>query len=133
MNNKVITHRDFIDGYKKGELLVYINKNKAGDFVLSEFSKKENKLAHNFWTLLGIILLIPVTIIFLFINWRYAVISFIAGWIVNSAARKSATDFVLENMIGNEDFWDYVLLHSGANITDKEGNPISSAFLEKNN
>lgn len=131
MSDKFITHRDFIEGYKKGELFVYVNKNKAGDFVLSKFAKKENKIAHSFWTWLGIILLVPLTIILLFVNWLYALVSFVAGLIIASAARKSAADFVLDNMIKSEDFWDYVLLHNGASITDKEGNQISSGFLKK--
>lgn len=124
MGEKFITHRDFVEGYEKGELFVYVNKNKAGDFVLSKFAKKENKLAHSFWTWLGIILLVPLTIILLFVNWLYALVLFILGLTIAGAARKSAEEFVLGNMIENEDFWDYVLLHNGTSIIDKEGNQI---------
>jgi len=50
---------------------------------------------------------------------------------INSAARKSASQFVLQNMIESEDFWDYVLLHKGAIIQDKEGSEIGSEFLDR--
>jgi len=37
----------------------------------------------------------------------------------------------LQNMIESEDFWDYVLLHKGAIIQDKEGSEIGSEFLDR--
>lgn len=126
-----ITYREFTEKYKKGELLIAIKENKAGDFVLSDFADKHNKPAHNFWTWAGIILILPAPLILLFIDWKYAIGCFIIGFMIHKAARKSATQFVLQNMVENEDFFEYVLLHGGASIQDKNGNTVSSAFLNK--
>lgn len=128
---KTLNHQQFIEQYKSGEITVLVNKNKAGDFVLSKFADKYNKPAHLFWTWLGIIIGIPLTIVLLFIYWPYAVASFILGAIINGAARKTAAQFVLENMLESEEFWNYVLLHRGAEIVDKDQNEITSAFLYK--
>lgn len=119
---KYITHKDFAEGYKSGKLLVYVDKNKAGDFVMSPHADKHNKPAHLFWTWTGIILTIPLAIILIFINWKLAIPSFVLGFVVIKAARKSASQFVLNNMLENEEFWMYCLLHKGAKVTDDKEN-----------
>lgn len=131
MEEKIITHQQFVDGYKAGEIIASIDRSKAGDFVLSDLADKHNKPAHLFWSWGGIILAIPLPLILIFINWRYSVIPFILGLIIISASRKTADQFVLKNMLENESFFEYVLLHGGAKITDGQGNEIKSSFLEK--
>jgi len=128
---KTLTHQQFIEQYKSGEISVLVNKNRAGDFVLSKFADKYNKPAHLFWTWLGIIIGIPLTIVLLFVRWPYAIASFIVGAMINGAARKTAAQFVLQNMLESEEFWNYVLLHKGAEIVDKDNNKVTSAFLYK--
>ena len=132
MNNKFINYQKFLERYKAGEIIVLINNSKAGDFVMSKFGNKHNKPAHLFFTWLGIILTVPLSIILLiFYGWIHAVGSFIIGLTINSSARKSASQFVLQNMLESEDFWDYVLLHKGVIIQDKKENEITSEFLDR--
>ncbi|OGK38370.1 hypothetical protein A3F03_01455 [Candidatus Roizmanbacteria bacterium RIFCSPHIGHO2_12_FULL_41_11] len=132
MDRKLINYQQFLEGYKTNEFAVLVNKSKAGDFVMSKFGDKYNKPAHLFFTWLGIILIVPLPIILLiFYGWIHAVSSFIIGLMINSAAKKSASQFVLQNMLESEDFWDYVLLHKGAIIQDKQGNEITSEFLDR--
>jgi hypothetical protein len=50
---------------------------------------------------------------------------------ISNAARKSASQFVLQNMLESEDSWNWVLLHKGAVIQDREGNEITSEFVER--
>ena len=124
MEEKIITYQQFIDGYKTGKIIVSIDKSKAGDFVLSDFADKHNKPAHLFWSWGGIVLTILLPIILFFINWHYSIISLIFGLIIVNASRKSAGQFVLQNMLENESFFEYVLLHRGAKITDGQGKEI---------
>lgn len=131
MEEKLITHQEFVNGYEAGKINVSINKSKAGDFVLSDFADKHNKPAHLFWSWSGILLTIPLPIILIFINWHYSIISFILGLIIVSASRKSASQFVLQNILGDESFFEYVLLHGGAKITDEQDNELKCSFLEK--
>lgn len=132
MSKTLINYQQFLEGYKTGEITVLVNNSKAGDFVMSKFGDKHNKPAHTFFTWLGIIVMIPLPIILLiFQGWIFALGSFVLGLMINSATRKSASQFVLQNMIENEDFWDYVLLHKGAIIQDKNGNEIGSEFLDR--
>ncbi|MFH1182742.1 MAG: hypothetical protein V1690_00575 [Candidatus Moraniibacteriota bacterium] len=132
MSKKLINYQQFLEGYKTGEVTVSVNKSKAGDFVMSKFGDNYNKPAHIFFTWLGIIMIVPLPIILLiFHSWILALGSFVLGLMINSAARKSASQFVLQNMIENEEFWDYVLFHQGAIIQDKDGNKIESEFLNR--
>jgi hypothetical protein len=122
---KTITHQEFIDGYKAGKFNVLVNKNKAGNFVLSNFADQHNKPAHLFWSWGGILLSFPLPIIFIFINWKFSVLFFIVGLIIISTSRKTASQFVLQNMIEDAIFFDYVLLHGGAKIVDEKGNDVN--------
>ncbi len=131
MDKKALNYQEFIEKYKVGEITILVDKNRAGDFVLSKLADKYNKPAHLFWTWLGIIVAIPLSIVLLFIHWPYAIASFVLGALINSAARKTAAQFVLQNMMESEEFWNYVLLHKGAKILDKDHNEIASAFLHK--
>ena len=132
MEKKLIDFHQFLQGYQTGEFEVLINKSKAGDFVMSKFGDKHNKPAHLFFTWLSIILIVPLPIILLiFYGWINAVGTFIIGLMINKAARKSASQFVLQNMLDSEDFWNYVILHKGAIIHDKSGKEITSEFLDR--
>jgi len=132
MSKKLINYQQFLEGYKTGEITVLVNNSKAGDFVMSKFGDKHNKPAHLFWTWLGILLIFPAPIIFwVQFGWVHALGSFVLGLMLSAAARKSASQFVLQNMIESEDFWDYVLLHKGAIIQDEKGNEIGSEFLDR--
>lgn len=126
-----ITHKEFVEGYESGRFSVAVNKNTAGDFVLSNFADKHNKPAHYFWSWLGILLVLPIPIVLLYFSWIYSLVSFISGLIISSAARKSAGQFVLQNMLNNEDFFEYVLLHQGAIVTDEHGKELRSEFLTR--
>jgi len=120
-----VEHTEFVKKYKAGEITVLVDKNKAGDSVLSPLADKHNKPAHIFWTWFGIILTIPLPIVlFIFSDWPYALGSFVLGLMVSSASRKSAGEFVLQNMVGEKDFYLYVLLHGGAVLADKGGKPL---------
>ncbi len=72
-----ISHREFVDLYRKEELSISVDKNKAGDFVLSDFSKTRYQVAHNFWNWFGLILAVPGAIALLFLHWTYAIGSFL--------------------------------------------------------
>lgn len=130
MNKKFINYQQFLESYKTGEIIVLVNKSKAGDFVMSKFGNKNNKLMHLFWTWSGILLIFPLPIIFwILFSWVYALCSLALGLIISKMARKSASQFVLQNMIESEDFWNYILLHKGATIQDKNDNEVESEFL----
>lgn len=132
MNTVSISYNQFLEQYKSGDILVLVNEDKAGDFVMSDFGDKNNKRAHLFWTYLGLLMLIPLPIILFFLkHWVYAIVCFFIGYIVVKSARKSASQFVLQNMLESEDFWDYALMHGGAIMQDAQGNKIVSKFTQK--
>ncbi len=123
-----ITYQEFLKKHKRGEVEIFVNKNKAGHFVLSEYASRYNKPAHQFWTWAGIVLVLPLPIVLLFINWPVAIPVFVFGLMVSSGARKSAIQFVIQNMLDDEKFWHYVLLNKGAILRNKEGKEIPLNF-----
>lgn len=128
---ETIAYQNFINEYNAGKLQILVDESMAGNFILSPHADKHYKPAYLFWTWLGIILLVLTPMILLFYHWYYSAITFILGIIVFKASRKSGAQFVIENMISSEDFWDYILLHKGAKIIDSSGNEITSEFLAR--
>lgn len=126
-----INHSEFIDGYKNKSLSILINRNKAADFVLSVFADKRNKSAHYFWSYAAILLVFFLPIVLLFVSWKYSIISFFVGLFVSSASRNSDEQFIVQNMLDNEDFFEYVLLHGGAKILNSKGEEMKSEFINK--
>ena len=127
---RYISHREFVSLYEQGQLTVSVDQFKAGDFILSPFSKNHYKYAHYFWNLLGFILLIGGIASIFFINWTIALAAIIIGLVIISAVRKSAGTFVMEQMLDDEEFWDYILLHKGAKIHDLSGETVYSQWLK---
>ncbi|MDD5638665.1 MAG: hypothetical protein PHO28_02030 [Candidatus Pacebacteria bacterium] len=128
MKQEKITYKEFMEGYKAGKFELLVNRRKAGDFVLSDFADKHNKPAHIFWSWSGILLIMPLPIVFIFINWVWSIVSFVLGILIINASKKSAGEFVFLNMLNDETFWNYVLIHGGAIIKDNKGN----IYLPKN-
>ena len=128
---KIMTYQQFLKGYESDEILVYVVKQKAGDFIMSNFALKKYKYLHATLAWTGVLTTFIVSFVLIFINWKIAIISFIFGMIISGISRKLSTKLVLSNMLKSEDFWDYILLHGGAKITDEMGNEIGSAFLHK--
>lgn len=125
---KLISHDDFVKGYRTGEYSIFINKSKAGDFVMSKVADKHNKPTHVFWTWIGIILTFPLPIILLFFSWIYSIISFVFGLMIVSSSRKSAEQFVMQNMIDDKNFWEYMLMYKGAKMVNENGEEITFAL-----
>ena len=120
-----LTHKEFVEKYKSGSLTVLIDDMKAGDFVLSQYASKYNKPAHQFWTWTGLILTFIVPLGLLAVHWVLSLLCAGIGYAIIKSARKSAQEFVLENMLEDEIFWAYVLIYDGAIIKDKNGQVVN--------
>ena len=122
MEEKTITHQQFIEGYKSGRFRILIDKKRVGDFVKTG-RKKPISL---FW--LRISLLVGITspiILPLFTKSYYGLIGMIigfTGFMLANHSRESAGDFVLKNMLTDESFFRHILANNGAVIADNEGN-----------
>lgn len=78
-NVRYLTHNEFINEYKLGKLTVFIDRNRAGDFVLSPLADKHNKPAHLFWSWLGLFFMILLPIILLFLLLGYMLSAHLFG------------------------------------------------------
>lgn len=128
---KTINHQQFVSSYKQNKITVGINKSMAGGFVLSDFADKHNKPAHYFWKYTGLIITLVLPIVLFFYSWIVSLASFACGISIIVASKKADEQFVLENMVRNEDFFEYVLLHGGAKIYNEKSEEIKSEFLTK--
>jgi len=125
-------HSDFVKRFIDKDIRVYIDSIKSGDLVLSRFANKYNKPAHLFWSWIAIMLvLIAPIVLWLLFSWFWAIISFILGLFVASANMKSSNQFVIENMLEDEIFYDYVMYQKKVKvrILDKDGNLVEQSGI----
>ena len=70
------------------------------------------RAAHHFWKNAGCLLPFVGIALFFFVKWYWAVGAIIAGFIVMSATRKSAAQFVHQHVLEDEDFY-YDMIEAG--------------------
>src|SRR3989344_4652309 len=131
MERNTITHSGFVNQFREGKLSLYVVKSKAGNFIMSGYAYKGYKWVLRIFSWTGIILWLPLAIALFFVNWKLAILSFFTGMIIVGLSQNVAGSLAKQNMINNEDFWDYILLHGGAKIVDQNGNDLHSAFLHR--
>jgi hypothetical protein len=104
-NIKYLSHEEFVNEYKNGNLRLLINK-RLEHALYSPFLDRFEVLAYVFWDYISIALvfIVPIILLFLKKSWIYILGSFFMGIIIYKANRKSLEDCVLENMLRNEKF-----------------------------
>jgi hypothetical protein len=124
-----ITHEEFVEGFNSGKYEISVNKNKAANFVVSTLADKRNKPAHYFWSWTGILLTFLMPVIFLFYSYFYAFCSFVLGLLIIEGARKSDQQFIVENVLKDQNFWIYALHYGGIIVRNKDGKGVTSIEL----
>lgn len=129
---KNITHLTFKKEYNSNLLLIYINRKYINEFVTSQIANQNNKRAYIFYKRLSwvIIVLMPI-ILFLKGLGLVSLSPILVGWFILSANDKSGKEFLIDNMLDDEKFWNYITLNKGAYVVDKVGNYYLSDFLIK--
>lgn len=117
------SHAEFVSLFKQKKLKVFVDPNKAGDFIDSNQSDPNKRAAHIFWSWSGL-LMIPVGIVLLFFSLGWGIFLIFFGLVVTVSARNTAAQFVLQNILEDGLFFEYVVWHKGARIEDAEGNTI---------
>jgi len=126
-NTKQISYEEFLRGYKENKIIVKVNRMTAGKFIESEIAGKRFKPAHYFWTYASFFLIFIFPIILIFKFWFYSVLSILGGISLYSSTKKSAIEFVIENMLEDEKFWRFAVENKGAVLTDDKSNMIIPA------
>lgn len=111
-----INYQNFLEDYKNNKITVLVDKTKAGRFIISQLANKRFKPAHYFWTWVAFLLIFILPIVLLFEFWFYSIVSLVAGIWIYGAAKTSASQFVLENMLEDEKFFEFVMENNGAII-----------------
>jgi len=124
-NIKYLSHEEFVNEYKNGNLRLLINK-RLEHALYSPFLDRFEVLAYIFWDYISIALvfIVPIILLFLKKSWIYILGSFFMGIIIYKANRKSLEDCVLENMLRKEKFWGEMLLAGIVLAKDKTNNKI---------
>jgi len=124
-NIKYLSHEEFVNEYKNGNLRLLINK-RLEHALYSPFLDRFEVLAYIFWDYISIALvfIVPIILLFLKKSWIYILGSFFMGIIIYKSNRKSLEDCVLENMLRNEKFWGEMLLAGIVLAKDKTNNKI---------
>jgi hypothetical protein len=108
IDSKDMTHSEFVEAYKAGQVAVRVNRNLAVKVMNSPsiHMPKRFKVAHDFWTWI-FLLSIPVAIaVGILVTWWVGLIIFIICLPLSRAIQNSATKFVLEHALENSEFFE---------------------------
>jgi hypothetical protein len=127
MNSKDMTHSEFVEAYKVGQIAVRVNRNLAVKVMNSPYihMPKRFKVAHDFWTWI-FLLSIPVAIaVGILVTWWVGLIIFIICLPLSRTIQNSATKFVLEHALKNSEFFEKAIDMGLLIIEEKNHNPSS--------
>lgn len=117
---KELTHKEFSKLHKEGKIEVGVRKYESIKLALSPLASKYNKPAVRFWFYLAGLLFIILPIpLWIFKGFFYGLGSFVLGMMVYRANKESTAQFVINNMLEDEKFYNFVMSHKDLVIINK--------------
>jgi len=113
-----MNHSEFLEKYRKGLARAHINESDALQILNADIMPKRYFYAHTFWSwvwLLSLIIGIPIAI---WVNRWVGIVIFILGLVLPRAIKSSASGFVLEYALENEDFYNIVIESESLRVED---------------
>jgi hypothetical protein len=103
-----MTHKEFVEKYKLGEIKVFVNRAKALRAINNGYLPKNYYWAHTFWSWIWFLCL-PFGIIVLFFKWWIGAALLFASIWLGEAVKRSAMEFVLQHTLENEQFFKFAI------------------------
>jgi len=101
-----MTHDEFIKAYKNQTIIVKVHKNMAMRLMDYPGIKKTNRAAHLFWTWVWFLSIPAAIACFIFFRWWVGLIVLLVGFALPRAIKDSATEFVIEQALEDERFYN---------------------------
>lgn len=102
-------HTEFVEKYRNGLVRAHINESHALQILNTEMMPNRYFYAHLFWSWIWILALIVGIPLAIWVNTWLGIVIFVIGLMFPRAIKSSASEFVLEYALENEDFYNTVI------------------------
>jgi hypothetical protein len=104
-----MTHDEFVKAYKSGQITAAVNRRLALRSMKSPYVAKRYKTAHLFWTWIWFLSIPAGILLMIFVKWWIGLLVFIIGFLLPRAIKESSTQFVLEQALEDEKFYQFAI------------------------
>ena len=104
-----MTYDEFVKAYKSGRITVAVNRSLALRSMESPYVAKRYKVAHHFWTWVWFLSIPTGIILWIFIKWWIGLAVIVVGFLLPRAIKQTDMEFVLEQALEDEVFYDYAI------------------------
>ena len=112
-----MNHREFIDSYKTGKLLIYVNKDIAFKLMETNLVRKRYLMATLVWTWIWFLAIPSTILLFMFKKFLFALVFLFFSVGLPAAIKKSACEFVIEQALEDEIFYKAIIELKGLEIS----------------
>jgi hypothetical protein len=114
-------HNEFVKAYKSGQITVAVNRRLALRSMRSPYVAKRYKAAHLFWTWVWFLSIPAGITLMILVKWWIGLAVLVVGFFLPRAIRESSTDFVLEQALEDEGFYDFAINAGLLKINNRDG------------
>ena len=100
-----MTHNEFVQGYRSGQLAAHVNKTMAMQLMNTTAVAKRYRAAHLFWSWVWFLSIPAAIACFIWTKWWIGIIVLVVGFMLPRAIKESAYQFVLEQALEDEQFF----------------------------
>ena len=115
-----MTHAEFVEGCQSKRVDAHVNKLLALKLMDTALMPKRYRVAYLFWTWIWFVSVPAAIACFIWTRWWIGVIVLFVGWALPEAIRRSACEFVLEQALEDEGFYNAAVKVGALTLTLKQ-------------
>lgn len=104
-----MTHDEFVRAYRSGQVTVAVNRHLALRSMSSPYVAKRYKAAHLFWTWVWFLSVPAGIAIMILVKLWIGLLVLVLGFFLPRAIRESSTEFVLDQALEDEGFYNFAI------------------------
>lgn len=124
-----MNHEEFVEKYNKGLLKVHVNESDALKIANSKVLPKRFQAAHIFWCWIWLLTIPAGICLIIWVNLWAGIGVLILGPIIKKAVKRSASEFVLEYALDNEEFYNIIVKSKTLRIENVPSDPAEAYYM----
>lgn len=104
-----MTHKEFVEGYKRGIVRVEINESDALKLMNTSFVDKPYQYATIFWSWIWIFSIPIGVVLIIWVNMWLGIAVIVIGLLLPQAIKRSSSENALEQALRDEEFYNALI------------------------
>lgn len=104
-----MTHEEFVQAYRTGKIAARVNRSLALQLMGTTAMAKRYRAAHLFWSWVWFLSVPAAIACMIWVRWWIGLIVLITGFALPKAIKQSAAQFVIEQALDDEQFYNLAI------------------------